>query len=161
MTATNHERGPEDQQQVGQDRADQRGLYDRDEPGPHGEEADEQLRQVAQGALQHAGRASSEPVSQTVNATADQGCEQRDRDRRADERNDGPATAVPGQASHDNQDRAAGHDDPIGSGEPRPGRRRLNARTRSRNLAGGALGRQVNIAESGNSQLDCPRRTIP
>ena len=62
----------QDEQQVGQDRPDDRRLHDRDQPLAQGEDADEQLGQVAERALQHAGRASPQPVGDLVDGEPDE-----------------------------------------------------------------------------------------
>ena len=50
------------------------------EPGAQREDADEQLGQVAERALQHAGRAGAEAVAELVDAAADEGGQSGDRE---------------------------------------------------------------------------------
>ena len=83
--AAGEERQAEDEQAVGEDRPDERGLDDDDQPGLEREERDEQLGQVAEGRLEDAGLARAEPVAELVGARADDPGEPGEGDRRDDE----------------------------------------------------------------------------
>ena len=83
--AAEEERQPEDEQAVGQDRPDQRGLDDDDQAGLEREDRDEQLGQVAQRRLEDAGLARPEPMAELVGARADEPGQPGQGDRRHDE----------------------------------------------------------------------------
>ncbi len=54
------DRHSEDQQRVGEDRADQRALDDRNQPSAQGERAHEQFRKIAERRLENTGRGRTE-----------------------------------------------------------------------------------------------------
>jgi len=112
-----HERRAEDQQQVGQHRADQRGLHHGEQSGLQREEGDEQLREVAQRALQHAGRARAEAFAELLDAASDQRGEQRHGDGRTREREDSVGVGIVGDTGQHDEDRAADEDDEIRTGQ--------------------------------------------
>ena len=62
----------EDEEGVREDRADQRGLDDGDEPGLEREDADEELGEVADRGLDDAGRGGAEVVAELVGRLADE-----------------------------------------------------------------------------------------
>ena len=64
LEAADQERQAEHEQDVGQDRADDRRAHDVVRARRAARRADEQLRQVAQRGLHHAGRAGAEPVAE-------------------------------------------------------------------------------------------------
>ena len=77
---------PEDEQAVGQDRADQRALDHHDQSGAQAEDPDEQLGQVAQGRLQDAGQPGPEALAELLGALAHESGQAGQGDRRGDER---------------------------------------------------------------------------
>ena len=93
----------EDEEQVGEDRADERGLDDGNKARPEGEEGDEQLGQVAEGRLQHAGGAGPEPVTELFDRPSDDGCEQGHGDRCAGEGEELATTDVAGEGCPDDR----------------------------------------------------------
>ncbi len=115
--AADHERETEHQQQVGQDRADQGRAHDVHEAGLEREDADEQLRQVAQRRLQDAGGARPEPVAELLDGPADERRQERDRRRRDDEGGDGVPAAVVGEPGEHAQRRRATDDHLVGRDE--------------------------------------------
>ena len=80
--AAGHEGEAEDEERVDEDRADQRGLHQGDEPGPEREDADEELGQVADRRLDDAGRRRAEVVAEVVGRLADQVGDPAERQRR-------------------------------------------------------------------------------
>ena len=81
-----HERQAEHQQDVAEDRPDDRCLDHLGQPGPQREDADEQLGQVSQRTLHDAGRAGAQPVGDLFHASADQSGERCQRQPGDDER---------------------------------------------------------------------------
>ena len=105
----------QNQQRVGQDRPDERGPDDVEQAGPQREDADEQLRQITEGRLDHARGPWPETMGQLFRALSHQHCEPGQPDRRRAERGyRGGSAKAQEQRGHA---RAHGHenDDP-GSG---------------------------------------------
>ncbi len=84
----------EHQQDVREDRADDRGADDVVEPGVQREQRDEQLRQVAERALHDPRRAGTQAVAQRLDTASDQARQQGQRDRTDDERRNVTAAGV-------------------------------------------------------------------
>ena len=101
---------------------DQRGLDHVDQPGPQREDADEQLRQVAERRLQDAGGAGAELVAQLLHRAADQRGQQADRASGEDEREHRVPAGVVRDAGQDDEGTAAPDDDLVGAAEGRRGR---------------------------------------
>ena len=104
----------EDEEQVGEDRADERGLDDRDQAGLQREQGDEQLGQVAEGRLQDAGRAGPEPVTELLDRPSDDGCEQGDGDSRAGEGEELATADVAGESCPDDRRGREAEQDQVG-----------------------------------------------
>jgi len=81
----------EHEQDVRQDRADDRGRRHLVELALQREQHHEELGQVAQRALDHPGRPGPQPVTQGLDAAPHQAGEQRQRDTGDDKRGDAPA----------------------------------------------------------------------
>ena len=99
------ERQAEDEQAVGEDRADERGLDHDDQAGLEAEDRDEQLRQVAERGLEDAGLARPEPMAELVRARTDDPGQPGQGDR-ATRRRRGRGRSRP-EAQDDGQDRRA------------------------------------------------------
>ncbi len=117
LQTADEERRAQNQQQVGEDRADQRRLDHRQEAGAQREERDEQLRQVAERALQHAGRAGPEPVAEPFDAAADQSGEQCDGHAGADERQNLVQVGIERDRGERHRGQAAANDHQVGAAE--------------------------------------------
>ena len=85
LQATEQEGETQDEQGVREDRTDEGRLDDQDQAGLQREDADEELGQVAEARLQHAGRARPQAMAQLIRALADHRGEPRQRDARQDE----------------------------------------------------------------------------
>jgi hypothetical protein len=72
---------PEHEQRVGEQAAEDARLCDHDLPRLEREDDDEQLRQVAERRLQHAGQAGTDVVAEGVGAERDEPRQPRQRDR--------------------------------------------------------------------------------
>jgi hypothetical protein len=86
LQAADEQREAEDEQRVREHRPDERRAHDLDQPRAEREEADQQLGQVAERRLQHAGGARAESVAELLGRRADGGGEERQRTGRGDER---------------------------------------------------------------------------
>ena len=80
LDAADEDRHAEHEQRVREDRSDERGLNDLDEPGAQAERADEQLGQIAERRLENAGRAGVEMRADVLGAARHVHREQRQRD---------------------------------------------------------------------------------
>ena len=74
------DREPEDEQRVREQRAEDRRLRDDDLAGREREEDDEELRQVAERRLEHAGDGRAEPRADRLGRDADEPGEPAERD---------------------------------------------------------------------------------
>ncbi len=89
VPAAGEEGEAEDEERVREDRADERGLDDSDEPGLEREDGDEELGQVADRRLDDAGRGRGQVIAELVGRFADQvgdAGERHGRDREGRER---------------------------------------------------------------------------
>ena len=98
---------PEDEQDVGHDRADERSLDDADEPRPQREDADEELGEVAERGLHDAGHPGAEAVPEPVDAPPHDGGEDPEGRCRHDEGHDAARVHVVGDARRGCEDGAA------------------------------------------------------
>ena len=117
LQAAHDERQAEHQQQVGQDRADDRRLDDDQVTLAQREERDEQLRQIAERALQHAGRAGTEAVAEPLDAAPDERGQHRDRGGGQHEHHDGVELGVEGDPGDHDGSGAAKDDHQVGAAE--------------------------------------------
>ena len=92
---------PSTSSELREDRSDQRGLHDLHQTGAEAERADEQLGQVAERRLQHAGRARAQVRADVLRAARDVHREQRQRDRGARELRTASAPAEVKHGRHD------------------------------------------------------------
>ena len=93
LEATDENRDAQHEQRVCEDGADQRRLHDLQETGAQRERADENLGKVAERRLQHARRPRTEVFADLLRAARHVHREQRQRDRRGDELDDGAGGA--------------------------------------------------------------------
>jgi hypothetical protein len=84
----------EDEEHVGEDRADERGLDDADQAGAEREDPEEQLGEVAERGLHDSGHPRTEAIAQPVDAASDDGGEHAEGSRRHDEGNDAAGVDV-------------------------------------------------------------------
>ena len=104
---TDDERDPEHEHAVREDRADERGLHDVDEPSAQREDRDEELGQVAERGLDDTGAAGAEPGPELLRRRADETSEGSERDRGDGERDDVAGTGV--AARRRDEDDGKGH----------------------------------------------------
>jgi hypothetical protein len=113
LESPDHKTQSQDQQQVGQDRPDESRFDDIHQAGAEREQRDEQLRQVAQGGLQHPGGARSEPVAELFHRTTDQRRQQGDRQRGTREGKDSSTANKPGEGRQDDSHDSPADDDDV------------------------------------------------
>ncbi len=71
--AADDEGKAQNEEHVGDNRSDERGLYDADEAGAKREDAEEELRKVAESRLDDTGHPGAETIPEAVDAPSDDG----------------------------------------------------------------------------------------
>ena len=117
LEAADDERQAQDEQHIGEDRADERRLDDPDQARTEGEDPEEQFRKVAERGLDDAGHPRAEAVPQPVDAAPDDRGEDAERCGGHDEREDGPRVGVMGDARGEREECACAEKRDVASGE--------------------------------------------
>ena len=86
--AARHERDPEDEQEVANDRADQRRLHHCELTSADQEHGHDHLGEVSQGRVEQSSAARSEPDRELLGGSADEACKRHDRQGRGGEDED-------------------------------------------------------------------------
>ena len=137
LESANEERRSEDEQQIGENRADERGLDDVDQSGAQRKDGDEQLGQVAERRLQDAGGARAKAISQLFDTAAHQCCEQCHGDGSHGERRDCTPLGVVRKPSEEDHHCATTEDNVVRSYEDRRSGRGAHRHDRVRPEASG------------------------
>ena len=119
LDTADHERQPEHQQGVGENRADDGGLHHVVKARPECEHDDEQFGQVPQRRLQYPSGVGPEPVSERLHRTADQRCQRGQRKRGHDERQHGIHVGEVQDSGGHGRDHRDGEHDAVAPGQQR------------------------------------------